>query len=121
MEVWEKDIEKLKLAACFRIILKRKKDLSDINKIENVEDIHLVVSMRQLEADSGISFTLIQSLCSGKRDVQFTSIVRLLKSLKTSFSEFAAMYDDISDKDLDAIKSEINQAKIKKLSKKKSK
>lgn len=121
MEDWEKDIEKLKLAVCFRKILKSKKDLSETNKSENIEDIHLVASMRQLEADSGISFTLIQSLCAGKRDVQFTSIVRLLKSLKTSFSEFAAIYDDIKDKDLNAVKNEINQSKNNKSVKKKSK
>ena len=121
MEVWEKDIEKLKLAWCFRKILKDKKDLSNLNRSENIEDIHLVASMRQLEADSGISFTLIQKLCAGQRDAQFTSIIRLLKSLKVSISEFASLYDQIADVDLKKIELEISQAKNKKPKKRKAK
>lgn len=121
MEVWEKEIEKLKLAACFRRILQSKRDLSDANKSDNIEDIHLVASMRQLEADSGVSFTLIQGLFAGKRDVQFTSIIRLLDSLKTSLSDFGAIYDKLSDKDIELAKSEINKAKNKKSKKRKTK
>ena len=121
MEIWEKEYIKLKLAACFITILKQKKQLSIKNKNENVEDIHLIETLRQLEADSGTSFTLIQSLFAGGRDAQFTSIINLLKSLKTSLTEFASLYDQLTDTEIEETKRAIEEGKRNQVKKGKKK
>lgn len=111
MEEKEKVYTKLKLATCFRKILKEKKDIDEKNKKNGVEDITLVDTMRQLEAASGLSFTLIQTTTAGKRDPQFTSIITMLDAFNISLSEFAKKYDEITEKDIKETKREIEENK----------
>ncbi len=111
MEKKEKVYTKLKLATCFRKILKEKKVIDQNNKERGIEDITLVDTMRQLEAASGLSFTLIQTAAAGKRDPQFTSIITLIESLNMTFSEFAILYDNLTDTDIKEAKKEIEQNK----------
>ena len=68
-----KEYIKFKLATCLRIILRNKKNIDIENKAKNIEDLRLVASMRQLEAESGLSYTIIQNVSVGKRDIQFTT------------------------------------------------
>lgn len=105
---------KFKLATCFRMILKNKKNLELENKANDIEDLRLVSSMRQLESESGLSYTIIQNLSVGKRDIQFTSLITLVENLGLSFSEFAKLYDTITDKQMAAEKEEIEKNKTKK-------
>lgn len=117
-----KDYIKFKLATCFRTILKNKKNRDLENKANNIEDLRLVASMRQLEAESGLSYTIIQNVSVGKRDIQFTSLISLIESLGISFSEFAQIYDAITENQMVDEKSEIEKNKTKKQTKtKKSK
>jgi len=109
-----KEYIKLKLATCFRIILKSKKNLDLENKAKNIEDVRLVASMRQLEAESGLSYTIIQNVSVGKRDLQFTSLIALIENLGISFSEFAGLYDTITEKQMIEEKALIEKNKIKK-------
>lgn len=116
-----KEYIKFKLATCFRIILKNKKNLELENKANDIEDLRLVSSMRQLESESGLSYTIIQNLSVGKRDIQFTSLMTLIENLGLSFSEFAKLYNSITDKQMEIEKEEIEKNKTKqKIKKKKS-
>ncbi|MDQ2719430.1 MAG: hypothetical protein M3Z26_06655 [Bacteroidota bacterium] len=117
MEEEGKKYIKFKLATCLRIILKNKKNLELENKVNNVEDIRLVASMRKLEAESGLSYTIIQKVSVGKRDIQFTSLITLVENLGFSFSEFAEMYDTISEKQMADEKEEIEKNRTKKKTK----
>lgn len=120
MEEKGKEYIKFKLATCFRAILKNKKSLELENKSKNIEDLRLVGSMRQLEAESGLSYTIIQNVSVGKRDIQFTSLITLIENLGVSFSEFAEMYDAVTEKQMGIEKVEIEKNKTKKSKSKRS-
>ncbi len=107
----KKEDIKFKLATCLRLILKRKKNISKENKSHSIEDIRLIDSMRQLEAESGLSYTIIQGASVGKRDVQFTSLITMIENLGLSFSEFAKLYDSITDKQVADERREITKGK----------
>ncbi|MDB5277303.1 MAG: hypothetical protein JWR61_2258 [Ferruginibacter sp.] len=111
MELGNKEHTKLKLATCFRIILKQKKSIGIKNKVNNIEDIRLVDSMRQLEAESGLSYTIIQNTSAGKRDIQFTTLLTMIENLGLSFTEFAKLYDKITEKQISDEKIEIEKSK----------
>lgn len=111
MEDNGKEYIKFKLAATFRIILKRKKDLQIQNKANEVEDVRLVASLRKLEAESGLSYNIIQGVFSGNRELHFTTLISLIENLDISFSKFAELYDSISEKQ---ISNEIRQIELNK-------
>lgn len=120
MEEKGKEHIKLKLATSFRKILKNKRILKLENKVNNIEDLRLVASMRQLESESGLSYTIIQNLSVGKRDIQFTSLITLIENLGFSLSEFAEIYDAITDEQIvnEKVRIEKNKTKINPKSKK---
>jgi hypothetical protein len=120
MQEKEKENIKLKLATCFRIILKNKKEIDLENKANDVEDLRLVSSLRQLESESGLSYTIIQRLSVGKRDIQFTSLITLIENLGVTFSEFANLYDSITAKQIadEKVGIENNKNKKKRVKKK---
>lgn len=111
MEIGSKEYMKLKLAACFRMILKEKKAVVLENKAKDIEDLKLVNSMRQLEADSGLSFTIIQRTCSANRDAQFTSLIKMIEGLDLTLTDFAILYDRISQVEMLNTKAEIENDK----------
>jgi hypothetical protein len=111
MQNLNKEYIKLKLASCFRKILKQKKNISRKNKLRNIQDLRLVDSLRQLEADSGLSYTLIQTAYTAKRDIQFSSLIILIESLEISFTDFAKIYDKLSDEQIEIEKMEIEKKK----------
>jgi len=121
MEKDEKQNIKLKLAYCLREILKERKQIGLNNKSEGIEDLTLVDTMRQLEAASGLSYTIIQTTSVGKRDIQFTTLITLLDSLKISFADFANSYDKITDKDTRKTLEEIQATKKGNIKKKRKK
>lgn len=97
MEEENKEYIKLRLATCFRLILKKKKGIAIRNKAKNIEDLRLVESLRQLESESGLSYTIIQRTFTGKRDIQFTSLMKMIESLGLTFTEFAKQFDKITE------------------------
>lgn len=119
MEKDEKQNIKIKLATCLRAILKERKQVGLRNKSVGIEDLALVETMRQLEAASGLSYTIIQTTSVGKRDIQFTTLINLLDSLRISFADFANSYDRITDKDIKKTLEEIQATKKGKIKKKK--
>lgn len=121
MEESLKPYIKFRLATCFRTILKNKKSLELKNKANNIEDLRLVASMRQLEAESGLSYTIIQKVSVGKRDLQFTSLIALIESLGISFTEFAQIYDAITEKQMAEEKTLIEENRTRKKGKKSKK
>ncbi len=113
MEKDDKQYIKYKLACTLRQLLKEQKQIAVKNKTAGIEDVTFVDTMRQLEAASGLSYTIIQTTSVGKRDIQFTSLITLLESLKISFSYFASCYERISDKDIKKTLEEIQAGKKK--------
>lgn len=96
MEDQRKENIKFQLATTLRGILKKKKKIAEKNKANKIEDIRLVESIRKLEAESGLSYNVIQNVFVGKRDIQFTTLINIIESLDYSFSDFAKLYDKIT-------------------------
>lgn len=124
MEKKEKEYIRNKFATWLRNTLKDKKRIATHNKSHGIEDISLIESMRQLDAASGLSYTIIQGSSVGKRDIQFTTLLTIVDSLKISFAEFATQYEKITDEDIQKTMQEIKASKkpvIKKIKKKSTK
>lgn len=115
MEKEDSDHIKLRLATVFRNILNENKIISKDNKATGVEDLKLVDNMRQLESSSGLSFTIIQTTLAGKRDIQFTTLLTLIDTLRITFSKFATLYEAVTEDDIKNAIAEIEaNKKIKK-------
>ena len=109
MEEKEKINTKLKLAACLRKIMHANKN---INTTDGSEMPLLVDGIRQLEASSRLSYTIVQGVSVGQRDPQFTTLITIIEEgLEMSLTEFSKIYDSITDDDLKATKKEIAEAK----------
>ncbi len=80
---------KLRLATCLRLILKKNKEKSLGNS-----------TIRQLVAESGLSYTILQNASVGKRDPSFTTLITIIKSLGLSFTEFAALYEAVTEEEI---------------------
>lgn len=100
MEDNGKQYIKFKVAACLRILLKIKKDVHKQNKDSNIEDIRLVASLRKLEAESGLSYTIIQGVFSGTRELKFSSLISILENMNVPFSKFAELYDSVTEQQI---------------------
>lgn len=108
MESHDKILIRLKLAACLRAILAKNKAIASKNELSGIENVSLVDSIRQLEASSRLSYTIIQGVFSGDRDIQFSTLIGVIEDgFGISVSEFAAIYDSITDEDIKRTKKEI--------------
>ena len=65
------------------------------NKVR--KDVKLITSLRKLAASSGIEYSIIQKISSGKKDPQWTTVVSLVEGLGLTIAEFCQYYDEISD------------------------
>lgn len=111
MELDEKKIHKLKLACTLSVFLERNKKRVLDNKLKGKEDLTLVESLRKLESATGLSFTIIQSTFSAKRDISFSTLMTILDGLGLSISEFGNVYDNLTESDLKKRELEIQERK----------
>ncbi|TXI88688.1 MAG: hypothetical protein E6Q36_04960 [Chryseobacterium sp.] len=96
-------------------MLAKNKIIVAANQEKGVENVSLIDSIRQLEASSRLSYTIVQGVFAADRDIQFTSLISIIEEgFGMSFTEFAKIYDSISDEDLKATKKEIASSKRKK-------
>lgn len=118
MEEKEKIATKLKLAACIRKIMQGNKEIN----IKNDGDLHnLVDGIRQLEASSRLSYTIVQGVSVGERDPQFTTLIAMIEDgLEMTLSDFAKIYDSINEEDIRDAKKEIAESRKSFLKKKTS-
>ena len=108
MDEKDKVLHRLKLAAAFRKILMRNKEQVEKNIVNDVENIWIVDSLRQLEAASRISYTIVQGAFAGKRDIQFTSLMSILgEGFGITLAEFGEIYETLTDEDIKAAKKSI--------------
>lgn len=113
MELREKEQTRLKLATCIRKIIDHNKSIDESNKQNGIQDVSIVDSLRKLEAASGLSFNLIQSIAAGKRDPSFTSLITVIESLNMSFSDFVIIYEGISNEEIEALKKNLELGRKK--------
>jgi transcriptional regulator with XRE-family HTH domain len=84
----EKQLIRARLGYAIHSILKENAN----SKKGNVTD-----SIRSLAASSGVEYSIIQRITSGKKNPQFTTVIALADGLGLSFSEFASYFDKTVD------------------------
>ncbi|MET0634556.1 MAG: hypothetical protein ABWZ25_00930 [Chitinophagaceae bacterium] len=115
MEQDDKIFHRFKLATALRKILDRNKEQVEKNILNEVESFWIVDSIRQLEASSRLSYTIVQGVFAAKRDIQFSSLMSILgDGFGISFSEFAEIYDSVTDDEIKTVKKYIESSAKKK-------
>ena len=115
MESSDKILTRWRLATCLRTILAKNKDIAVSNEIQGIENLSLIDSIRQLEASSRLSYTIVQGVFAAERDIQFTSLMSLIEDgLGLSLLEFAKIYASVSEEDIKKTKKEVATSKRKK-------
>lgn len=79
----EKTIAKKLLGQCILRIIEDNKKSSDKNAIS---------SIRKLAAASGVEYSIIQKITSGKKDPQFTTLLALAEAFNLSVSKLLSGY-----------------------------
>lgn len=102
MEPKEKTFTKIKLALTIQRIIADNKNSKDSSK---------PTSLRQLAASSGVEYSIIQKISSGKKDPQFTTIISILEGFGISGVEFFAFYNKISDQEIKSFLATLKKTK----------
>lgn len=104
MDAKEKLLSRHKLGLTIQRILEENK---------SKKDGKLITSLRKLAASSGIEYSIIQKISSGKKDPQWTTVVSLADGFGITMSELCAYSEEVSDY---SIQRQIQQIKKKKSS-----
>lgn len=126
METKDKENKKLKFGLVLkRFMEKTAPDNSDGEAVDGVKKKkHKSLSFRKLETNSGIRHASIVEIVNGKKNAAWSTVDALLEGLDITLSEFAAVYDKITEKEIEEYKRGIEKKKLerkKKLQKKGSK
>lgn len=86
----------LRLAACIRKIMQENRKVN----IKNEKKNNLVDEVRQLEASSRLSYTIVQGVSTEERNPQFATLIALIKDcFEMTLTDFAKIYDSISEEE----------------------
>ena len=106
---------RLRLAASLRKIINRNKEIVNKNLEKGIKNVSIVDGVRQLEAASRLSYTIVQGVFSAKRDLHVSTLLSLIEEgLDMSLTEFAKVYDSITDEEIKVVKKEIAASERKK-------
>ena len=108
MEAKEKNIIKLKIGLCIQKLIAQQ------NEVKSVEVHKTISSLRKLAASSAVEFAIIQKIASGKRNPALSTLVAICEGFGISTAELFALYDNITDKELQHKIEEIKKKKTKK-------
>jgi len=111
MENKEKELIKLRFGLAFKQIIERNKALSLEKKTNNKEANAPIVSMRKLEAASGIRHATIVEIISGKKNAASTTIAALIDALGMNMTDFGSYYDRIGEKEVMEYKKKLEKTK----------
>jgi transcriptional regulator with XRE-family HTH domain len=100
MENKEKTNIKLKFSLCLQSILRHNKSLAHDAELSGKKDANAITSLRKLAASSGVEFSIIQKISSGKRNPALSTIVAIAEGLNISLSELFFSYDKISEEEI---------------------
>ena len=102
MENKEKIIIKLKFGLCLQQIIEENKAAKNEKKLSGVEDHNSVTSLRKLAAASGIEFSIIQKVSSGKRNPELSTIVGIAEGLNITLGQLFSYYDKVTEEEIKA-------------------
>ena len=120
MENKEKDYKKLR----FGLALKRfmdQKAAPDTLGSNDADNKNKSLSFRKLESSSGIRHATIVEIVNGKKNAAWSTVDSLLDGLGISLSEFASVYDALTEKEILEYKKDLEVRKQEREKKKKGK
>ena len=79
------------------------------------------LSFRKLETASGIRHATIVEIVNGKKNAAWSTVDALLDGLEINLTDFASIYDSLSEADVLAYKKELEKRKEEREKKKKRK
>lgn len=104
MENKEKAIIKSRFGRCLQHIIEGNKIAEKEKKLSGVGDHHAITSLRKLAAASGIEFSIIQKISSGKRNPELSTIVGIAEGLGISLSDLFLVYENVSEGEFESEK-----------------
>ncbi|NCU05124.1 MAG: hypothetical protein GXC73_14180 [Chitinophagaceae bacterium] len=104
MTVTEKNIAKLHLAICVRKLI-------DINK--GLAGSPNVTSLRSLASNSGLEYSLVQKISTGKKDPQYTTLISLADGFGLTLIEFLKEVESITSDDVRQYKPQASKKKAR--------
>lgn len=110
MDAKEKDYRKLRFALALKISMEGF-NKSKTPSIEGFKVNPKNISFRELEANSGIPHPAIVQIIHGKKNASWTTVDALLEGLDITLSKFAAVYDKITEQEIEEYKREIEKKK----------
>jgi hypothetical protein len=113
MEKKGKPYQRLQLAVCLKKILDENKQTEKTNREKGIKDPRLVTSLRSFESESGISYNIIQGISVGRRDINLTTLLDLIASLRLSFSKFAGLFERVTEEEVRKLMADIGLTKRK--------
>lgn len=120
MEKRERDIKRLKLGLAIRRIV----DSNNEKILEGVNSKHqsknIANTIRKLGTFSGIPNPSLVQIVNGQRNAAWTTFDAILDGLDITLSEFAVVYDKITEKEVEEYKREIEKKKGERENKKKA-
>lgn len=90
----EKDLLKTRLGLAILKVIQDNKEKAKENKLEGVKDIHLINSLRKLEAASGVPYASIQQITKGTKNASFTTWMAIIEGLNLTPQDFFQQYYD---------------------------
>lgn len=72
-----------------------------------------IINLAQLSIDTELRPATLSGIFLGRSNLKATTIIQILNSLGRSYSEFALVYEKISEKDITEFKKKISQLKNK--------
>lgn len=106
MDAGEKHFRMLKFGLAFKKIMDQNKQAKSLGKTN--ED---ATSFRKMERASGIRHASIVKIVNGEKNASWSTIDALLEGLEMTLTDFAAIYDAITEKDVVSHQKEIAKKK----------
>lgn len=88
----EKDLLKTRLGLAILKVIQDNKEKAKENKLEGTKDIHLINSLRKLEAASGVPYASIQQITKGVKNSSFTTFMAIIEGLNLTPQDFFQHY-----------------------------
>ena len=101
MEIREKRQIMMRYAICLNRLIAANKNHNAQPKTGRRAIPSRVTSLRKLEASSGISFPIIQSISKGKKNPALTTIIAIADGLGITILDFFSTYNAITDAEVD--------------------
>lgn len=118
MEDKEKTYRKLKLGLALKKVML---DTNNSGTNDLTDDkTSTSFSFRQLESLSGIRHASIVQIVNGKKNASWSTIDAILEGLGMTLTQFAIVYDEITEKEISEYQREIEKRKQERVYRKKS-